>query len=351
MWEPARPLAVSPAERAILEAMIGSDEIARRVRKRARVVLMAAQGVANHQIAQDVRMARARVLYWRRRFAEQGIRGLWDVESVPPQERVPEEIEQAVVFDCLYRPRLSGQVFVQQIRDPSLTWNVKNLARRHGISAASVQRIRDKHGIRMRRLYRLDIGVELGRLKISQDPLFAVTVYELGGLFHEGVGSAVAFCSRERPFSEVTLASLDREAREGLVARLIARFREVDRRSFGRPEPASGKFIEFVSTLAAKPRHRNAEIHLIVERHERGAHACPEVKTWLAGQKCIRVHYTPWDRAGRNWIDLAQRWLDVIAAWPMQASLVESLSQMTRLLEQLPEGKYLDTLVIRQTSG
>jgi hypothetical protein len=30
---------------------------------------------------------------------------------------------------------------------------------------------------------------------------------------------------------------------------------------------------------------------------------------------------------------------------------VESLSQMTRLLEQLPQGKYLDTLVIRQTSG
>ena len=342
-WQPAPSLAVSPSERTILEAVVAQQQIPARVRKRAGVVLMAADGVANHKIGRELSLARPGVLLWRRRFEQQGVRGLWDVERVPSKERVPEAVEQAIVFDCLYRPRNS--VWLEW--DASLNWNVRNLARRHGVSRSSVERIWKKHGIRMQRYRHLDQGVDLGRLKISPDPLFGVTVYELAGLFHESAGSAVAFCSRARPFAELSFSSLDGAGRKELVDGLVGRFRELGGRSFGRPAPAAEKFIQFVSVMAAKPRHRDAEIHLLMERPESGAHAGAQAQAWLAGQKCIQVHYTPWSRRGPRWTALAERWLRVIAAWPLQARFAASVDHMSGMLARLPAGKYLDTLVIR----
>src|SRR4051794_35031436 len=160
---PAPPLAVSPAERMILEAFAASEEIPESVKKRARVVLMAADGAANCTIGREVSFARPRVLFWRQRFLEQGIRGLWAIESVPPRERVSEQIEQAIVFDCLNGPRLTGALYREMLWDPSLNWNVRNLARRHGVSPATVQRIWKKHGIEVERAYKLDRGVSLPR--------------------------------------------------------------------------------------------------------------------------------------------------------------------------------------------
>ena len=107
MWQPAPPLAVSPAERTILETIRDRIDLPAKVRVRARIVLLAGEGKANQEIGEAVNIVRTRVLRWRRRFEEQGIRGLWDVESIPPRQRIPEAVEQAIVFDCLYRFRLS----------------------------------------------------------------------------------------------------------------------------------------------------------------------------------------------------------------------------------------------------
>src|ERR1017187_9974385 len=165
VWQPAPLLPLSSAEQVILEAVAASAEIPDRVRKRAGIVLRAAKGVPNNRIAQDLSITRANVLHWRGRFLSQGIRGLWDVERIPPRERIPEAVEQAVVSDCLYRSRM----LMLPLWDggPGLRWTVRNLAHRHGISRASVARIWKKHGIQMARLN----GIKLGRLKISQDPL------------------------------------------------------------------------------------------------------------------------------------------------------------------------------------
>jgi Homeodomain-like domain len=144
VWQPAPLLPLSSAEHVILEAVAASVEIPARVRKRAGIVLRAAGGVSNNLIAQDLSISRANVLHWRSRFLAQGIRGLWDVERVPPREPISEAVEQAVVSDCLYHPRLSTLI---EDNDPSLRWTVRNLALRHNISRASVSRIFQKHGI------------------------------------------------------------------------------------------------------------------------------------------------------------------------------------------------------------
>src|ERR1700686_5075838 len=166
VWLPAPHLPLSSSEHVILEAVAASNEIPAPVRQRAGIILSAAEGVPNNRIADDLSITRAKVLQWRKRFLDQGIRGLWDTERVPPRERIPEAVEQAVVDDCLYRSCTNLSWLF-----PGLRWTARNLAKRHRISPASVGRIMQKHGIQMARLN----GINLAKLKISTDPLFAVT--------------------------------------------------------------------------------------------------------------------------------------------------------------------------------
>jgi hypothetical protein len=138
------PLTVSPPERLMLETVAASEQLPESVRKRARVVLMAGEGADNCTIGLDVGMHRSRVHFWRRRFSASGIRGLWDTEGVLPQERIPAAVEQAIVFDCLHRPGLSGDLFLEMMWDSSINWNVRNLARRRGPAVQKYLGIRKK---------------------------------------------------------------------------------------------------------------------------------------------------------------------------------------------------------------
>jgi len=114
VWQSASPLPLSPSEQTLLEAVAASPEIPRSVRLRAQIILSAAEGVSNNRIAKDLSLTRPYVQQWRNRFLAAGIRGLWNKKGVPPRKPVPASVEQAVLFDCLYRPRetaLTNTVF------------------------------------------------------------------------------------------------------------------------------------------------------------------------------------------------------------------------------------------------
>jgi hypothetical protein len=217
---------------------------------------------------------------------------------------------------------------------PGLRWNVRNLAIRHRISRASVGRIWKKHGIQMAGMN----GINLGKLKISTDPLFAVTVCRIGGLLYETVGPVLSFCSSARPFSELSFSNLPAAGRNCLIDRLLGEFRKLEKRrhdsfyaklySHQCLEPQVDRFVRFVTFIAHK--HAEAQNHLLLKW---GAIDYPAVQEWVAKQPRLQLHLAPMaEPNGPQWTELAEHWLKVIAAWPMQASLVKSIEQMTQLL-------------------
>src|SRR4051794_1961172 len=85
MGQSALALPLSPAEITILEAISTSKQIAKRIQKRARIILLAANGKANVEIAKELNIGRAYIAAWRKRFTEKGIRGLGDGEGITPE--------------------------------------------------------------------------------------------------------------------------------------------------------------------------------------------------------------------------------------------------------------------------
>ena len=193
---------------------------------------------------------------------------------------------------------------------------------------------------------KLNHGIDLEQFKISQDPLFGVTVYEIAGLFYEALGPALAFCSSStRPFSGLRFSKLgDTSLGDKWLDRFVARLRSIERgRSFVPWEPAVDRFVDFVNAIAGNPRHRDAEIHLVLGRRWNGAYVCPEGLYAMADHANVRIHYTPF---GGRWSDFVQHWLRSIARWPMQESFIQSVLDISGKIADPPTDKPLQTLVV-----
>lgn len=72
----AREVRLKAKDRSVLEARIRSPTTAQRDVKRARIVLLAAEGRSTRSIAREVGVQPRVVSDWRRRFAEEGLEGL-----------------------------------------------------------------------------------------------------------------------------------------------------------------------------------------------------------------------------------------------------------------------------------
>jgi len=72
------PIKLSETERESLSSWIRSGTKEHRLVERAKMILMAAEGIPTQAIARTMKTRPARVSKWRTRFARQGIEGLRD---------------------------------------------------------------------------------------------------------------------------------------------------------------------------------------------------------------------------------------------------------------------------------
>ena len=78
MFPSAREVRLGPGERAVLEARLRAPTTEQRQVLRARIVLLAADGLASRAIARELGIMPRTASMWRIRFAETGLDGLAD---------------------------------------------------------------------------------------------------------------------------------------------------------------------------------------------------------------------------------------------------------------------------------
>jgi len=131
-------LPLTPAVRRELERMAASRSSPRRAVLRFRIVLAAAEGLANRAIARRLEVSRPTVLTWRERFAAGGASAL--LRDAPRPGR-PRRIEPARLEAILRATR-------QTIPHAARRWSVRRMAAAHGVSPATVQRLWKAHGLK-----------------------------------------------------------------------------------------------------------------------------------------------------------------------------------------------------------
>ena len=157
----AQPIVLNEETRRKLEQQSRGRSTQARVVLRSRIVLLAAEGLQNKQIAAALNVAPRMAALWRGRFVEHGIEGL--MKDAPRPGRTP-TISRASLIDKT----------TQSVPSNATQWSTRTMAREMGISKASVSRIWRASGLKPHRVE---------SFKVSNDPHFAEKLEAIVGLY------------------------------------------------------------------------------------------------------------------------------------------------------------------------
>ncbi len=172
----ARSIVLTEEQRAKLMGYARGRSVAKRVVERASIVLQAAEGKQDREIAAALRIGRHTVARWRARFLERGIPGIEKDASRPGRVRTvdSEEIVRKTI---------------QEKPANATHWSTRTMARALGISEASVRRVWQAHGLKPHLVE---------TFKVSRDQQFTEKLEDIVGLYLNPPQQAVGFSVDEK---------------------------------------------------------------------------------------------------------------------------------------------------------
>jgi len=163
----------------VLESQARSRSFPLRVVERARIVLLAASGQQDKEIAARMVTTPKKISRWRKRFLALGVAGLLQDAPRPGRKStISARLRQRVVT-----------LTTRQQPSNATHWSTRTMAAAVGISEASVRRIWRAHGLKPHRVE---------TFKISNDPAFAEKLEDIVGLYLNPPEHALVLCVDEK---------------------------------------------------------------------------------------------------------------------------------------------------------
>jgi transposase len=172
----APEIVLTNEEFAELTALVRSGLTSVRLSQRARIVLLAAQGMLSKDIAQELGVGRVQVFRWRRRYAESRLAG---IERDLPRGAPPATVDVARLVELT----------TQSKPEAATHWSTRTMAAKMGISAASVSRHWRANGLKPH--------IVRG-FKVSRDPQFVEKLEDIVGLYMSPPEHALVLCVDEK---------------------------------------------------------------------------------------------------------------------------------------------------------
>ena len=303
-------------ERAQLEAWARRPKSAQALALRSRIVLAAAEGLGNTQVAQRLGVQRSTVRIWRARFAAHRLDGLVDEPRPGRPRTVSDEQVEAVITRTL-----------ESTPANATHWSTRSLAAELGLSQSAVSRIWRAFGLQPHR----------ETWKLSRDPLFIDKVRDVVGLYLNPPERAVVLCVDEKS----QIQALDRTApifpmMPGVPARATHDYKRAGTSSlYAAPGLTTGKVIsslhsrhravEFRKFLATIDREVPAALAVHVVPGNASTHKTPAIKKWLTAHPRFQLHFTP---TSSSWLNLVERWFSELTTKKLQRGTHRSVREL-----------------------
>lgn len=293
----AEKIVLNKRERAALDRWSKGRMVSVRQRERAGMILLAADGMANNEIAGKMGVKAHTVGRWRSRFAELRLAG---IEKDLPRGGRPRD----------QRERLESKIIrktTQETPEHATHWSTRSLAEELGVSQSMVHRVWKANGLRPHLVK---------TFKLSRDPHFEDKLIDVVGLYLNPPEKALVISADEK----TQIQALDRtQPSLPLVPGRCGTMTHDYKRNgtttlFAAIDMTQGKVI-----ASCMPRHRHQEwikflkqidaetpkdldLHLIVDNY--ATHKHPKVKAWLKRHKRFHVHFIP---TSSSWLNVIER--------------------------------------------
>ena len=330
---PAPALVLRAGDREELERWTRTSKVGASAAKRARIVLLAADGVANTRIAELTDATVTTVLNWRGRYQDRGIAGLADA----PRPGRPRSLDhRRIVAETLKPPPKKLGV---------THWSSRLLADRLKVSASAIQRAWRAYGVK---------PWKAESFRFSTDPELVGKVADICGLYLAPPENAIVLCVDEKS----QIQALDRTVpvlpmQPGLIERRSHDYyRHGTSTLFAALDIATGQV-----TAALKPRHRHqeflaflkqierayrdvldeagqpVELHLVMDNY--AAHKHKNVRDWLAQHPRFFVHFTP---THASWMNLVEVWFGIVERQAIRRGVFKSVKDLNTKIRAFIDG-------------
>ena len=317
MGRPLTPLTITRDEEEQLLAWSRRPKTAQALAMRSRVVLLAAHGNSNTAIARQLAITLPTVGKWRQRYLDQGLDGLVDEPRPGTSRKLSDkDVERVLALTLESTP------------SDATHWSTRSLAKRTGLSRASIHRIWRAFSLAPHRSE---------TFKLSKDPLFIDKVRDIVGLYLDPPDRALVLCVDEKS----QIQALDRTA-----PLLPMRPGQIERRTHDYVRHGTTSLFAALNTRTGKvigqtqQRHRSTEfrafldtieknvpaeldVHLILDNY--GTHKTAKIRNWLARRPRFHLHFTP---TSASWLNLVERWFAALTEKQLRRGVHRSTKEL-----------------------
>lgn len=317
------PLTITSEQRRTLETWIRAHNTPQSIALRAKIILLAADGLSNVKIAQEANVSRPTVILWRERFLEGGPDALTKI--LPgrghPVTYTAEKVQSIVEATT-------------QMKPPAAThWSTRSMAKLQGVSKDTVQRIWNAHGLQPHRTQ---------RFKLSTDRHFTEKLTDVVGLYLNPPDKAIVLCVDEKsqiqalqrtqpglPIKKGRCGTMTHDYKRHGTTTLFAALNTLDGRIIGEcmAKHRHQEFLHFLRRLDWE-LPKEIPLHLIVDNY--GTHKQPKVKLWLEKHPRFTLHFTP---TSSSWLNLVERWFRDLTEKRIRRGSFESVPELIMAIE------------------
>ena len=314
---------MTPAERETLEKLERAHTAPHQQVLRAKVLLMAADGEANTRIAEEVGVTPVTVRSWRERFSQDGLAGLGKIRVGRGR-----------------KPSISEETIAEIVRltttttpDGATHWSCRTMAKRVGVSSATVQRIWSDLGLKPHRV---------DTFKVSGDPKFEDKLIDVVGLYLNPPEQAIVLCMDEKsqiqaldrtqaslPMVKGRAATMTHDYKRNGTTTLFAALDVLTGTVIGQclPRHRHTEFIKFLNTIDREVP-QGLQVHLILDNYATHKHV--EVTNWMKRHKRFHFHFTP---TSSSWLNQVERWFRDLTDKNLRRGIFASVPELIASIE------------------
>jgi|SRR5208283_3506910 len=323
----AMPIALSEHDCQELERWVNAHRTPQQVAQRCRIVLAAAHGQQDKDIAKSMQINSKTAALWRQRFLSEGPDCLWEVAAGRGRkpQLAPDKIEGII------------NTTLQTTPDGATHWSCRTMAEKQGVSKATINRIWQSHGLQPHRT---------DRFKLSRDPRFLEKLTDVVGLYLNPPEKALVLCVDEKS----QIQALDRTQpglpmKRGRCGTMTHDYKRNGTTTlFAALELAQGKVI---GQCYARHRHQEflkflkrlddefppeKQLHLVMDNY--GTHKHATVRKWLDRHPRFVSHFIP---TSSSWLNLIERWFAELTGKRIRRGVFVSVADLITAIDEYLE--------------
>jgi transposase len=313
-------IVLSGEEEAELTKLARSKRTSVRLAQRARIVLLAAQGMQNKDIADQLGIGRVQVGRWRDRYAESGLEG---IERDLPRGAPPLKVDVSKLVELT----------TQSTPEAATHWSTRKMGAVLGVSASTVMRHWQANGLKPH--------IVRG-FKVSRDPQFVEKLEDIVGLYMSPPEHALVLCCDEKsqvqaldrtqpglPLKKGRAQTMTHDYKRHGTTTLFAALNVLDGKVIGQCQQrhTHAEWLKFLRQID-RETPKDQTLHLIADNY--ATHKHPAVQKWLAKHPRFNMHFTP---TSASWLNMIERFFRDLTTERLRRGVFTSVPDLVAAID------------------